>query len=320
MKIIGIGAYAPEKVVTNFDLEKIVDTTDEWIYTRTGIKERRVVTNETTSDIAVNACEKMFEKYDIDPKTIDMVIVSTVSPDYLTPSTATVVQQAIGATNAFAFDISAACAGFAFGMDIASKFFSEKVKRILLVSSETLSKITDYTDRSTCVIFADGAGCVLLENSEQKYPSILKTDTEKLKSLTARKITNESPFSTEEYSEEEKYLKMDGRDIFEMVTKLVPKQVNTLLEENNINIEDISCVIPHQANARIIEVFSKKLKINIDKFYMNLDRYGNTSSASIPMALAELVESNKLELGSGEKVLIVGFGAGFAYGSGIITL
>ncbi len=320
MKIISVGSYVPEKIITNNDIEKIVDTTDEWIYTRTGIKERRAVTNETTSDIAIKACKNMLEKNNIDPLSIDVIILSTVTPDYLTPATATIVQDAIGAKNAFSFDISAACTGFIYGLNIASQFLSNKTKRVLLVSAETLSKIIDYDDRGTCVLFGDGAGCVLLEHSEEEFVSELKTEASEYNALTGRKIINQSPFSTEELSDNDKYLKMDGRKIFELVTKVVPKQVKNVMNEADVNQEDISWVIPHQANARIIEVFSKKLKIDLSKFYINLHKYGNTSSASIPIALCELVDEGKLELGSGEKVLITGFGAGFTYGSGILTL
>ncbi len=320
MKIIGIGSYVPEKILSNKEFENIVDTTDEWIYTRTGIKERRVVTDEKTSDLAIKACNQMLEKYNIDPLSIDMVVMATITPDYLTPATATIVQNAIGAKNAFAFDISAACAGFVYGLEVANNFLSSKVKRVLLVAAENLTKVLDFSDRGTCVLFGDGAGCVLLEQSENDFVCEINTEASKHDALTAKRIINQSPFSTETVDDEDKYLKMDGRAIFDLVTKAVPKQVHRVFEEANLTSDDISYVVPHQANARIIEVFSKKLKVDMDKFYINLDKYGNTSSASIPIALAELIENKKITLGSGEKVLFSGFGAGFAYGSAILTL
>ncbi len=319
MKIIGVGAYVPEKILTNFDLETMVDTTDEWIYTRTGIKERHIVTDEKTSDLGIKATKKLLEKYDIDPMTIDAIIVTTITPDLLSPATASIVQEAIGAKNAFSFDMSVACSGFVYGLTVAKGLFSDKVKRILLISSETLSRVIDYTDRNTCVLFGDGAGCVLLENDDNLFHSKLETVSEYALSLYVKEIKSKSPFlsGAEERSD---YISMDGRDVFKAVSTYVPEHIKNLLKEKDIDISEIDYFIPHQANIRLMEVISQKTGIDFDKFHINIDKYGNTSSASIPIALNELIESKKITLGDGKKILLTGYGAGFSFGSCIITI
>ncbi|MFV0519015.1 MAG: beta-ketoacyl-ACP synthase III [Lachnospirales bacterium] len=319
MKIIGVGAYTPEKILKNSDLETMVDTSDEWIFSRTGIKERRVVTDEKTSDLATKASQKLLEKYNIDPKTIDAIILTTMTPDMLTPSTASLVQERIGAINAFSFDMSVACSGFVYGLTIANGLFSDRIKRILLISCETMSKITDFTDRNTCILFGDGAGCVLLEQDETLFGSKLETVSSYAMSLSAKHIKNRSPFNSDPEPKID-FIDMNGRDILKAVTLYVPKNIENMLKENGLEINDVDYVIPHQANIRLIEVLSQKTAIPIELFYSNIDRFGNTSSASIPIALNELVENNVLVLGSKKKILLTGYGAGFSFGSCIITI
>ncbi|MFV0440402.1 MAG: beta-ketoacyl-ACP synthase III [Lachnospirales bacterium] len=319
MKVLGVGSYVPGKVLINKDFESIVDTSDEWIVSRTGIEKRHIVVDEKTSDMAIKASKSLLENYNIDPLTIDMVILSTVTPDYLTPATASIVQEAIGAKNAFSFDISSACAGFVSAMSIANSFLSSKINRILVISAETLSKITNFDDRNTCVLFGDGAGCMLVENGGEEFYNNMKTESSKVASLYGHPIKNNSPFSKENITDDE-FLHMNGRDVFELVTKLVPLNITELLEDSKINLEDIYKIIPHQANKRLIEALAKKLYNSMENVFVNIQNYGNTSSASIPIAFDDLVKSKNLALGSGEKVLIVGYGAGFTYGSGILTI
>ncbi|WP_250278318.1 beta-ketoacyl-ACP synthase III [[Clostridium] colinum] len=320
-KIIGFESYLPENIITNDQLSNIVETSDEWIYTRTGISKRHISTKENTSDFAINVGKKLIEKNNISPEDIDIVIVATITPDYLTPSTACIVQGAIGAKNALAFDINVACSGFVYALSIADKFLKSGLyKNALVIGSETLSKIIDWTDRGTCVLFGDGAGGVLL-TSNNDYNSILaedlKADGMSWQAITGGKLNLNNPF-TENKEENSFYLQMNGRDVFNFATKTVPKSINQVLEKANITLDDIKYIVPHQANLRIVEVVAKKLNVNLDKFYLNLQNYGNTSAASISIALAEMSKNNLLQ--KGDKIIITGFGAGLTWASMLIQI
>ena len=261
-KIIGFESYTPENIITNDDLSNIVETSDEWIYTRTGISKRCLTTKENTSDFAINVSKKLIENANISPKDIDLIILATITPDYLTPSTACIVQGAIGATNALAFDINAACSGFVYALSTADKFLKSGLyKNALVIGAETLSKTVDWSDRSTCVLFGDGSGGTLLTASNQ-YNSILaedlKADGVSWQAITGGKLNNNNPFLKEK-GEEAFYLQMDGRKVFNFATKTVPKSINNVLEKANITLDDIKYIVPHQANSRIVEGVAKKL-------------------------------------------------------------
>lgn len=310
--------YAPDKVVTNDDLSKVVDTNDEWIYSRTGIKKRHLSDGENTSQLCIKVAEKLISKSGIDPLDIDLVIVGTITPDYATPSTACLVQGAIGAANAFAFDVSAACSGFVYALSIADKFIkSGQYKKALVLGAETLSKIVDWSDRASCVLFGDGAGGAILEPRETG--GILCEDLH-AKGQDALKLTaNERQPENMLYKPEKDnaaYLTMDGKAIFNFATKVVPQSIKEIMDKSGVSIDDIKYIVPHQANSRIIDVVARKLGMPIDKFYLNIAEYGNTSAASIAIALGEM--SNKGVLEKGDKIIISGFGAGLTWGSMLI--
>ena len=320
-KIVGFESYMPKNVITNDELSNIVETSDEWIYTRTGISKRCLSTNENTSDFAINVGKKLIENANISPEDIDIVIVATITSDYLTPSTACIVQGAIGAKNALAFDINVACSGFVYALSIADKFLKSGVyKNAIVIGAETLSKLLDWSDRSTCVLFGDGSGGALLTASTN-YNSIiaedLKADGISWQAITGGKLNNNNPF-VEEKEQSSFYLQMNGRDVFNFATKTIPKSVNEVLAKANLTLDDIKYIVPHQANSRIVEVAAKKLKVSLDKFYLNLQNYGNTSAASIPIALAEMSKNGLLQ--KGDKIIITGFGAGLTWASMLIQI
>ncbi|MGL4789971.1 MAG: beta-ketoacyl-ACP synthase III, partial [Anaerotignaceae bacterium] len=305
-KIVSTGAYVPERIVTNDDLAQIVDTTDEWIVSRSGIGNRRFSDEENTSDLASKAAKSIIEKGSINPEEIELIIVATVSPDYTTPSVACLVQDYIGAKNAVAFDVGAACSGFVFAMSVADKFIKCNVYRnALVIGAEVLSKHLDFEDRGTCVLFGDGAGGAFLQASEEGgiIAENIGSDGSKGMALTGGVWPVVNAFNGKERVQDYS-LKMDGRAIFDFATRQVPKSILKLLDETGINIDEIDIVVPHQANSRIVEVISRKVKIPLDKFYMNLFNYGNTSSATMPIALNELRDSGKIK--KGNKVLLCG--------------
>ncbi len=316
--IVAIDCYAPQRVVTNDELSRFVDTNDEWIYSRTGIKKRHLSMGENTSDICVEVAKRLIEKTGTKPEEIDLIVVGTISPDYATPSTACLVQGAIGALNAFAFDVSAACSGFVYSLSVADKFIkSGQCKKAIVIGAEVLSKIMDWKDRTTCVLFGDGAAGALLapcENGGILAESLGAKGEDALK-LTASERKVENIF-VEKDGENSNYLQMDGRAIFNFSTKVVPENVKGLMDKCGVSADEIKYVIPHQANSRIIDVVARKLKMPVEKFYLNLSEYGNTSAASIPLALAEMDKKGLLE--KGDKIIIVGFGGGLTWGSMLI--
>lgn len=320
-KIICFESYVPEKIITNDELSNIVDTSHEWIYTRTGISKRRISTVENTSDLAINVGKALIKNSNIAPEDIDIIIVATITPDHLTPSTACIVQGAIGAKNALAFDINVACSGFVYALSVADKFLKSGLyKTALVIGAETLSKIVDWSDRGTCVLFGDGSGGALLVASEDENSIIaedLKADGTCWQAITGGSIGINNAFIKDK-KENPFYLQMNGRDVFKFATKTVPKSVQQVLDKSNLSLDDIKYIVPHQANLRIVEVVAKKLEVDLDKFYLNLQDYGNTSAASIPIALAEM--SKKGILKKDDKIIITGFGGGLTWASMLIKI
>lgn len=319
VKFIGIGHYCPENIVTNNELSEIVDTSHEWIIKRTGISERRISTGEGTVELAVNAARNAMKMANCTPESIDFIIVATTSPDRVMPSTACSVQKSLGCINAAAFDVSAACSGFLYSSVIANSLLKcEEGKRALVVGSEVLSRIVDWTDRNTCVLFGDGAGAAILEISNDNS-GIISTcigsdGTNGLKALSANQFPIKTPFSNCTLERKE-FIEMDGREVFKFATSIIPKVVKDLLQKSNEDLENIKYIIPHQANSRIIDDAARKLNVSKDKFLMNLKEYGNTSAASVPIALSEFV--GKGLINKGDKIILVAFGGGLTW-SGIL--
>ena len=310
-RIAGIGICVPENIITNDDLAKIVDTNDEWIRSRTGICERRISTEDGTSALAAKAAKKALEAAGVSPEEIDILILGTSSPDYNYPSGACEVQAAIGAVNAVAFDISAACAGFIFAMEIVQGFFQAGIyKTALIIGSETLSKVTDWSDRGTCVLFGDGAA-VLKADEKGIIDMMMGSDGTKgpVLACQSRTLGNFLTGTKPEIG----FMTMDGQEVFRFAVKKVPESVEILLKKTGIPKEEIKYYVLHHANERIIEAAAKRLKEPMDKFPMSISRYGNTSTASIPLLLNEMVEHGMLE--PGDKIVMSGFGAGMTWGA-----
>lgn len=318
VKIIGTGRYLPERVITNDDIAKFVDTDDQWISSRTGIKERRLSEGENTSDLAYKAALKAIEKANISSLDLDLIIVATATPDEFMPSTACIVQNKIGAVNAACFDISAACSGFIYGLNIATQFIKTgQSKNALIIGAEVLSKIVDWKDRNTCVLFGDGAGAAILSSSNEKGIISIHAGADGTKGefLTCLAVPVNNIVTKVEESLSST-IDMNGKEIFKFAVKIIPEGVEAVLKNTGYCIEDIKYIVPHQANSRIIEAAAKKLKVNEEKFYMNLDKYGNTSAATIGIAIDEMVEKGLLL--KGDKILLVGFGGGLTWGSALI--
>ena len=315
-KIIETGSFLPETIITNEDLSKIVDTSDEWIYSRTGIKQRHIAVTESVTDMAAGAAKDALDRSGVDPLDIDMIIVATVSPDYAMPSTGAMVQKTIGASNAFSFDINAACSGFVYGLEVIEQFVqSGKVKKALLIGVEKLSQLLNWEDRSTCVLFGDGAGAVIIEGTRDKVGVIdtkSKTLGEQFEALVSPLRNNDTPFYKQD---KEPYLSMDGRAVFQFAVTKVSQLFKDVFEEKNMTGDDIDLFVLHQANQRIIESIAKRLKQPKEKFYLNMERFGNTSAATIPIALDELNKAGQL---AGKKIAMAGFGAGLTYSSAIV--
>jgi len=319
--IIGTGSYIPETVLTNSYFEERLDTNDEWIVSRTGIKERRrVEEGVATSDIATYAALKAIEDANLNPEDLDMIIVATVTPDMSFPSTACIVQKNIGAINASAYDISAACSGFIYGLSIAEKFIKTgSAKYILVIGAETLSKITDYSDRNTCVLFGDGAGAAVVSSVEENNGILAAYTGSDGRGGDLLKLPaggSRMPASMETVANGLHYTKMDGSEVFKFAIKIMGEAAEKALEMCGLDKKDIDYLIPHQANIRIIESATKRLKIPKDKVFVNIDKYGNMSAASIAVALDEAKKSNKLS--KGDVVVLVGFGGGLTWGSVVL--
>lgn len=319
-RIVATGAGIPSQVITNDDLAQIMDTSDEWIRQRTGIGERHISGGEDLSYYTTKAARQIIERAGIAPEDIDLIVVATVTADYCTPSAACMVQKEIGAVNAVAFDVTAACSGFLYGVSVADKFIRCGVyKNALVIGGEILSKIVDWQDRSTCVLFGDGAAGVLLERSESQQGILLEelgAKGEDYAVLTARRLAPANAFNEIEPQAECGHVTMDGRTVFKFATKKIVSSIENVLEKSGVSKDEITYFITHQANARIVEVAAKKLKLPMDRFYTNIEHYGNTSAASIPIALNEMNEKGLLH--EGDKLILCGFGGGLTWGTLLI--
>lgn len=319
--ISGTGSCLPDRILTNHDLEEMVDTNDEWIRSRSGICERRVSDENTaTSDLATNAALRALENANLKPEDIDLILVATVTPDMAFPSTACIVQKNIGALNAAAFDLEAACSGFLYGLAVADNFIKTGYyKHVLVIGAETLTKITDYTDRNTCVLFGDGAGAVVVSEVPEEY-GILSTyigaDGRGGHLLSQPAGGSRIPVSQESIQNRLHYIKMDGTEVFKFAVKIMGEAAERALEKCGMNKEDIDFLIPHQANIRIIDSAVKRLKISNEKVYVNVDKYGNMSAASVAVALDEANRKGCLK--DGDIALLVGFGGGLTWGSAVL--
>lgn len=316
--ITGVGGYVPDYILNNEELSRMVDTTDEWITTRVGIKERRILAEEGlgTSYLARKAAKQLIQKTGVDPDTIDALIVTTTTPDYKFPSTASIVLGKLGLKNAFAFDFSAACCGFLYTLDVAASMIqSGRYKKIIVIGADKMSSLVDYTDRATCVLFGDGAGAVLVEATEEEnvgvQNSYLRTDGQGLPFLHMKAGGSVCPPSHFTVDHRLHYLYQEGRTVFRYAVTDMSNDVMKIMEMNNLKADDVNWVIPHEANLRIIEAVTKRAGIPLDKVVVNIDHYGNTSAATIPLALWD-AES---QLKRGDNVIFTAFGAGFVHGA-----
>ena len=319
--ITGWGRYAPSQVLTNADLERMVDTSDEWIRSRTGIRERRVAAaHETTASMAAVAGLRAIRTAGLEPDDIDLILLGTLTPDYWMPSTAALVKEAIGNTKAAAFDVMAACSGFVYGFATAQAYITAGLaKHVLVIGAELLTRFLDYTDRSTCILFGDGAGAVVLSASEEPGGALgvqMTTDPQGAYMIWLPAGGAKSPPSAETISRGEHYVRMEGKETYRFATKTMATTALESIRRSGLEPSDIDLFIPHQANIRIVEAVAKGLDLPMDKMFVNLDKYGNTSAASVPIALAEAVNEGRVKVG--DNVVIVAFGAGFT--SGAVTI
>lgn len=319
--MLSTGSAVPDKVLTNFDLEKMVDTTDEWIRTRTGIRERRIADENTaTSDLVIEASKKAMKEAGVGPGDLDAIIVGTVTPDMLFPSTACFVQKGLGIKNIPAFDVSAACSGFIYGLEIAQGLITNNTSElILLAGAETLSKILDWTDRSTCVLFGDGAGACVLAGTEDDKGVLsihLGADGSLGDLLKQPGGGSRFPASHETIEKRLHYVKMKGNDVFKYAVRAMEQSGIRALEKANLTCQDVDLLIPHQANLRIIKATAKRLGLPMEKVLVNIDRFGNISAASIPIALDEANRRNLIK--EGDIILLDAFGGGFTWGAAVI--
>jgi len=320
-RITGTGLYVPKKVLTNFDIEKMVDTSDEWIRERTGIRERRIAAKEeAASDLALMASNEALKSAGLKARKLDLIVVATVSSDMLLPSTACILQHRIGAKKAAAFDVNAACSGFIYALSTADAYIRAGIyRRVLVVGSEVLSRITDWTDRSTCVLLGDGAGAVVLEatDGDRGILSVkLNADGSMWDLLHIPAGGSRMPATEKTVKEGLHYIKMRGNETFKVAVRTLEKLVLSTLKEHKLKPEDISLLIPHQANLRIISATAKRLGLGLEKVMINLDRYGNTSAASIPIALDEAVRSGRVR--EGDYIILEAFGGGLTWASALI--
>ncbi len=318
--ILGTGSAVPDVVLTNKQLEDMVETSDEWITSRTGIKERRIAKeDEAASDFAYKAAVEALKSANLKPEDIDLILVATITPDMLFPSTACIVQDRLGASEAAAFDLSAGCSGFVYALEVGCQMVRGGYKHVLVIGADVLSKVTDYEDRSTCVLFGDGAGACVLGEVEEGFGILatnLGADGSGANVLCLEAGGSRMPASEETVRSKKHFITMIGNEVFKFAVRIMGQSTLEVLKRANINPEQIRWFIPHQANIRIIQAAAQRLGLDDESVYVNVDRYGNTSAASIPIALDELVKMGKVE--HGDNLLTVGFGAGLTWGSAII--
>ncbi|OGU75107.1 MAG: 3-oxoacyl-ACP synthase [Ignavibacteria bacterium RBG_16_34_14] len=320
--ITALGMYVPDKIMDNAYFEKIVDTTDEWIRTRTGIKERRLLEQGATSDLAAMAAEDLLKTYSINPEDIDVIIIATVTPDMFFPATACLVQEKIGAKKAWGFDLSAACSGFLFAFQTgASLVESGTYKKVLVIGADKMSSITDYTDRNNCILFGDAGAAVLLEPTEDKtlglQDSILRTDGSGKEALYMKGGGSLNPPTHETVDKKMHFIYQDGKAVFKVAVKGMADVSYELMIKNKLTGDDIAYLVPHQANLRIIDATADRMGISRDKVMINIDKYGNTTAATIPSCLVEYYRAGKLK--KGDKIILAAFGAGYTWGASYIV-
>lgn len=320
--ITGLGMYVPETILDNAYFEKLVDTNDEWIVTRTGIKERRRLDNGATSDLATGAVKDLMEKHNLNPQEIDAIIVSTVTPDMFFPATACLVQDNIGAKNAWGFDLSAACSGFLFGLRTGAALIeSGQYKKVVVIGADKMSSIVDYTDRNTCILFGDAAAAVLLEptdnTNEGFIDSILRTDGSGRESLYMKGGGSLNPPSHETVDKKLHTLFQDGKAVFKVAVTGMADVSYEIMQKNGLKSEDVAYLVPHQANLRIIDATAERMGVGKEKVMININKYGNTTAATIPLCLVEYYREGKLK--KGDKLVLAAFGAGFTWGAGYLV-
>lgn len=323
--IVGWGSFRPDKILTNNDLARMVDTSDEWIFSRTGIRERRIASEkETTATLAFEAAARALERADLHPSQVELIIVATSTPEYIFPSTACRVQDYLGATKAGAFDLSAACSGFVYGLSMASQAIqTESVRNAIVIGAETMSRVLDWEDRGTCILFGDGAGAVVLKGSSVPggvLASTLRSDGSGGDLLSLPAIYhNPMPMLGPEYlhnGHKKNTVEMNGRQVFRFATQVIASSIEETIAKAGLTIDEIALIVPHQANTRIIETAAKRLKIPQERFYMNVHAVGNTSAASIPIALCDAVHDGRLR--PDDNVVFVGFGGGLTWASAVV--
>jgi len=322
-RIIGWGKYAPEKVLTNQDLEKMVDTSDEWILTRTGIRERRIAApEETTATLSVEAARAALDKAQLRPKDLDLIIVATSSPDHFLPPVSSMIQDMLGAKGVAAFTLVAGCTGFVYALATAHQFIANGTyENVLVIGAELISRFVDWEDRGTCVLFGDGAGAVVLTASDMPggvLSFVLGSDGSLADALIVPASGSKEPFCQKVLDERTHYIKMDGRRVFRFATRIMSKATVEAVKASGLSLSDIDLLIPHQANLRIIELARRHLGLPEDKVFINVDRYGNTSAASIPIALCEAIEEGQIN--EGDKLVMVGFGGGLTWAATVVHM
>ncbi len=320
--ITGYGSFAPEKILTNDELAKMVDTSDEWITTRTGIKVRHITADsESTAFLATQAAQRALAEAHLDPADVELIIVATITPEMVFPSTASFVQRALKAEKAWVFDLAAACSGFVYGLSIVQQFLeSGRLRNALVIGAETLTKITDWTDRTSCILFGDGAGAVVLERRDDGAKGILYStmysDGDRWEALNCQAYGSRHPASKDLDDPKKIYMQIKGREVYQQAIRRIVETVNECLDACNLKLEDIAMVISHQMNARIIESASKRLGLPDEKVFININEYGNTSAASVPIAFDECVRKGRIK--RGDIVILVAFGAGLTWGANVI--
>lgn len=320
--LTGTGSAVPKRILSNEDLSKIVETSDEWITTRTGIKKRHIVADEdTTATLSSTAAKGALEAAGLAAEELDLIVVATVTPEMVFPSTACFVQSALGAKNAWAFDLNAACSGFVYALSIGEKFVSSGAHRnVMVIGAETLSRLTDYTDRTSCILFGDGAGAALLQRGDAKGPGVLynrmDADGTGWESISCRAYGSRNPVSRPLANPKEVYMDVRGREVYQLAVRRIVEIVEDAMADCSITMDDIDLIIPHQMNARIIESAAKRLNLPDEKVFVNIHEYGNTSAASIPIALDECRRTGRIR--PGNTVMFVSFGAGLTWGANIV--
>ncbi len=330
LKIIGTGSFIPETVVTNQMMAEIVDTNDEWITTRTGISERRLSSGEPTWYMGAQAAKKALEASGLDPLDIDMIVVTTITPDYYTPSTSCIIQDEIGAKKAFCFDMNAACTGFVYALDLAGRYLSTPgINHILIVAAENISKIVDYSDRSTCVLFGDGASAAIVSHAQPGDAScllstVLGAEGDGGRFLVSKALELKHPFVPEDkvwpdrfHHTAGRFIGMAGQDVYKFAVRSMTDSIMQAAEKASISLDELHFIVPHQANSRIVEAATRRMKVDPAIMIQRMQDFGNTSSASIPICLDEMIRNGKLK--RGDKVAISGFGGGLTYGAAIFV-